>query len=129
VPELRPELKAGVVPPKILVVSDAWIPPRWRRGQQINTTPKLLMALASALVWATTAFAFVGQAFANSTPKFAYVADYQGANISAFTINSTSGALTPVGGSPFATGTSPISVTVDPSGKFVYVRTPGSWGC
>ena len=53
--------------------------------------------------------------------KFAYVANaggYQG--VSAYTINATSGALTPVAGSPFAAGW-PRGVAVDPKGKFAYV--------
>ncbi|MGB8907873.1 MAG: beta-propeller fold lactonase family protein, partial [Candidatus Cybelea sp.] len=38
-----------------------------------------------------------------------------------YTINATSGALTRVKGSPFRVGNEPISVTVHPKGKFVYV--------
>jgi len=57
--------------------------------------------------------------------KFAYVANsgfFGGAsNVSAYTIDATSGALTPIAGSPFAAGTGPLSVTVDPSDRFVYV--------
>src|SRR5258708_23280296 len=41
-------------------------------------------------------------------------------SVSAFSIGSN-GALTPVPGSPFATGFQPLSVTVDPTGKFAYV--------
>ncbi|MGC2197912.1 MAG: beta-propeller fold lactonase family protein [Terriglobales bacterium] len=41
-------------------------------------------------------------------------------SIAVFTLDSTSGALTPVSGSPFHTGVDPASVTVDPSGKFVF---------
>lgn len=41
--------------------------------------------------------------------------------MSAYTINSTTGALSPIGGSPFAAGTRPYDVAVDPSGKFAYV--------
>ena len=43
--------------------------------------------------------------------KFAYVANYVTNNISAYTINPTTGALTAVAGSPFAARTNPISVT------------------
>ena len=48
-------------------------------------------------------------------------------NISGFTITST-GALTPILGSPFTVtnGNGPSAVTVDPSGKYVYATTPGS---
>src|SRR5258708_10147190 len=42
-------------------------------------------------------------------------------NVSAYTINATTGVLTPVAGSPFPAGTGPLSVTVNPTGKFAYV--------
>lgn len=41
--------------------------------------------------------------------------------ISAFSIDGTTGALTPVAGSPFASGTTPIGLVADPNGIFVYV--------
>jgi 6-phosphogluconolactonase (cycloisomerase 2 family) len=41
--------------------------------------------------------------------------------ISAFSIDGTTGALTAVAGSPFATGTTPIGLVADPNGIFVYV--------
>jgi 6-phosphogluconolactonase len=47
-------------------------------------------------------------------------------NVSAYRIHSGTGALTAVSGSPFAAGTTPTSVTVDPSGRFVYVANGGS---
>jgi 6-phosphogluconolactonase (cycloisomerase 2 family) len=59
------------------------------------------------------------------SPRFAYVANLGSNNVSAHTINATTGALTAIG-SPIATGTRPISVTVDPSGKFAYVANDGS---
>jgi 6-phosphogluconolactonase len=42
-------------------------------------------------------------------------------NVSAYTMGGTTGALTPVPGSPFTTGLGPQGVTVDPFGRFVYV--------
>ncbi|MCK7462257.1 MAG: hypothetical protein MZU84_09410 [Sphingobacterium sp.] len=45
--------------------------------------------------------------------------EYSG-NVSAFSINSASGALAAVPGSPFATGGYVRSVAVDPGGKFAY---------
>ena len=54
------------------------------------------------------------------------MANLGSSNVSAYTINNTTGALSPVGGSPFPTGFMPISVTVDPSGRFVYVTNSGS---
>jgi 6-phosphogluconolactonase len=44
-----------------------------------------------------------------------------GNSVSAYAINATTGALTAVAGSPFATGRGPTSLTFDPSGKFAYV--------
>jgi 6-phosphogluconolactonase (cycloisomerase 2 family) len=54
------------------------------------------------------------------TGKFVYAA-LNGSNaISAYTINSSTGALTPVTGSPFPAGSVPYMVRVDPSGRFAY---------
>src|ERR1700723_4723655 len=54
--------------------------------------------------------------------RFAYV-DNQGSNdLSAYLINPSTGLLTPIAGSPFASqGTTPVSLTVDPNGLFLYV--------
>jgi DNA-binding beta-propeller fold protein YncE len=62
------------------------------------------------------------------TGKFAYVAN-QGAppangNVSAYTIDPSTGALTAIG--TFTAGTVPASVAVDPTGKFAYVANSGS---
>ena len=42
-------------------------------------------------------------------------------NISAYSINRSTGALTTVPGGPFATGSKPKAITIDPTGKFAYV--------
>jgi len=47
-------------------------------------------------------------------------------NISGYTIDASSGALTPLPGSPFAAELGPFSVTVDPSGRFAYVANANS---
>jgi DNA-binding beta-propeller fold protein YncE len=65
------------------------------------------------------------------TGKFAYVTNSVSSNVSAYTINATTGALTPVAGSPFAAspfvaGTNPYGVAVDPTGKFAIVANNGS---
>lgn len=57
--------------------------------------------------------------------RFAYVANDFSNNVSAYTINQMTGALTPVAGSPFAAGTNPRSVVIDPSGQFAYVANAG----
>ncbi len=72
----------------------------------------------------------------DGSEKFLYVANPAASNplsstrgnVSGFNINPSSGALTPILGSPFTAtnGNSPSAVTVDPSGRFVYATTPGS---
>jgi 6-phosphogluconolactonase len=47
-------------------------------------------------------------------------------SVSAYLINHSTGALTQVRGSPFAAGSSSLRITVDPSGRFVYVTNYGS---
>lgn len=61
--------------------------------------------------------------------KFAYVATWNdalgsAATVSVYTINGATGALTSAG--TIATGASPVSVVVDPAGKFAYVANEGS---
>src|ERR1017187_6600298 len=43
-----------------------------------------------------------------------------------FSVNSSSGALSEVPGSPFAVGLSPCCIAVDPTGRFVYVANSNS---
>jgi 6-phosphogluconolactonase len=62
----------------------------------------------------------------NQSTRFAYVANKQSNNISAYSIN-LSGGLTPVAGSPFvSTGSQPDSVWVGPGGQYLYVANSGS---
>src|SRR5260370_3002946 len=64
------------------------------------------------------------------TGRFVYVANggcIDCGDVSAFSIDGTTGMLTPVPGSPFPVGQFPESVTVDPTGRFVYVANGGSW--
>jgi YVTN family beta-propeller protein len=51
--------------------------------------------------------------------KFAYVTNFKSNDVSMYTVNSTTGALMPIGS--IAAGTSPTAIAVHPSGKFVYV--------
>lgn len=57
---------------------------------------------------------------------FMYVANQSAGSVSAYVINTQSGALTEVQGSPFAAGSSPWQVAIDPAGKFAYVANLGS---
>ncbi|MHB8356830.1 MAG: beta-propeller fold lactonase family protein [Vulcanimicrobiaceae bacterium] len=52
---------------------------------------------------------------------FAYDTNNNSGNVSAYTINATTGALTAVTGSPFAAGAYSDGVAVYPTGKFAYV--------
>ncbi|MBS0174759.1 MAG: beta-propeller fold lactonase family protein, partial [Nitrospira sp.] len=47
-------------------------------------------------------------------------------DVSAYTVDSNTGKLTVVPGSAVAAGTAPVSVTVDPASRFVYVANSGS---
>jgi len=62
--------------------------------------------------------------------KFVYVAGfypyYPVYDVFAFTIDASTGALAAVAGSPFAAGEGPHFVTVDPSGRFLYVTNAGT---
>jgi len=72
---------------------------------------------------AGVAFA-VGSSPVKYTPKFAYVANLHG-GVFGYTVDSASGALTPISGSPFS-GSTPRSVAVDPSGRFAYAVNTSS---
>ena len=56
-----------------------------------------------------------------------YLANY-GSGVSGYTINPTTGALTPITGSPFPAGTNLFAVAVDPTGQFAYVTNRNSYG-
>jgi 6-phosphogluconolactonase (cycloisomerase 2 family) len=57
------------------------------------------------------------------TPRFAYVAHEASNDITGFTINNSSGALSPF--NTFASGKTPTSITTDPTGRFIYVTSSG----
>jgi len=61
--------------------------------------------------------------------KFVYVVNEDGnvgsaGNVSMYAINATTGALASIG--TIAAGTAPVSIAMDPSGKFAYVTNSGS---
>jgi len=75
---------------------------------------------AGSTLWAALAIAV--SLFASPLrAQFVYVANYHDNNVSGYTINPSTGALTAFAGSPFPAGSGPISVAVDPSGMFAYV--------
>ncbi|MGA6829395.1 lactonase family protein, partial [Nitrospira sp. NS4] len=60
------------------------------------------------------------------TGRWAYVANQSSNDVSAYTINSATGALTAVNGSPFATESRPASGAVDMTGRWAYVANSTS---
>jgi DNA-binding beta-propeller fold protein YncE len=58
--------------------------------------------------------------------SFAYVPNVGFNDVSAYTIDPTSGELQKVKGSLFAAGTNPLAMGVDPTAKFAYVANLGS---
>jgi 6-phosphogluconolactonase (cycloisomerase 2 family) len=102
-------------------VNDVWV-----YSLASNGSPTLLKVAGTqqgpasfALAGGTSSIAY--------TPKFAYAANADGNNVSGYTINASTGALTAMAGSPFNTGApsgsdpSPFAISVDPSGRFAYV--------
>ncbi|MBV9607970.1 MAG: choice-of-anchor D domain-containing protein, partial [Acidobacteria bacterium] len=57
--------------------------------------------------------------------NFVYVLDTASNFLEGYAIAATTGALTPIPGSPFATGNTPAQVILDSSGKFVFVSNAG----
>jgi 6-phosphogluconolactonase (cycloisomerase 2 family) len=53
--------------------------------------------------------------------KFALVSNTGSSNVSVYTIDSSTGALSVVSGSPFPTGITPQQVTIHPNGNFAYI--------
>jgi 6-phosphogluconolactonase (cycloisomerase 2 family) len=59
--------------------------------------------------------------------RFAFATNYvSNGSISGFSIDPTTGSLSPVAGSPFPAGDHPYRLTVAPSGRFVYAANVGS---
>jgi 6-phosphogluconolactonase len=64
----------------------------------------------------------------DASESFVYTANTTANTVSGFRINSTTGALTPLQGSPYSStaGTAPSTIAIDPRNTIVYVTTPGS---
>jgi DNA-binding beta-propeller fold protein YncE len=54
-------------------------------------------------------------------PRFVYIANRGSNNLSAYTVDATTGGLAAIAGSPFATGYLPVAIAVDPTGTYAYV--------
>ena len=92
----------------------------------INPTSGALSAAGTVLALSSPASIAMasGTTPLSLVPKFAYAANFSSNNISVYTINPTTGALT--AGTAVAAGTNPSSVTVDPTGKFAYAANINS---
>ena len=75
------------------------------------TMPNQQFAMAGATSWS---------AVVDPKGKFLYAAGLFEGSISTFAINSASGVLMPVNGSPFDTGGQPYDLALDPTGQFLY---------
>jgi 6-phosphogluconolactonase (cycloisomerase 2 family) len=95
----------------------------------INATTGVLTQITGS-PFALPSGANVPQSIAvDPATKFVFVGSSAAANVSAFTINSATGTLTEVPGSPFANpGGSNYGIVVDPSDRFVYVANDSSTG-
>ena len=62
----------------------------------------------------------------DGTGKTLYVTNVGSNNVSAYSIDSSTGATTGLDKSPFAAGTRPVFATLDPAGKFLYVCNQSS---
>jgi 6-phosphogluconolactonase len=86
----------------------------------INSTTGALTALSSSPI-EVAGSSQLYEAKIDPSGQYLYVVD-SGANaVFAFLINQNSGVLTPVTGSPFATGNGPESLAFDSAGHYVYV--------
>ncbi|HUN55665.1 MAG TPA: beta-propeller fold lactonase family protein [Smithella sp.] len=73
--------------------------------------------------FSVTIYPYVSGTFASSG-EFAYVPNMGSGNISAYTISSIDGSLSPITGSPFAAGNSPAGVTIYYVPSSTYVQGP-----
>lgn len=106
---------AGLVLGTVTTASSATVP----SGSVISQSPA-----AAATVAVGSAVNLTVSSGAASAGGFAYVSNVLDGTISAYSIDSSSGALTALAGSPVkvgGTGTVLLEIKFDPSGKFLYV--------
>jgi 6-phosphogluconolactonase len=86
--------------------------------------PETLLNRATLLILALAAV--VGLSGCGSSKhQFAYVTTPFNDSVTAYRVNSNTGAFKQVLGSPYPTGVSPSAIVVHPSGKFAYVANAG----
>lgn len=91
----------------------------------VDSTTGALTEIPNSPFATQSPFGGPGPLAVHSSGKFLYVAMPGSANanhlIFAFTIDSTTGALSPITGSPFSAGNDPLYMVLDSAGKFLYV--------
>jgi 6-phosphogluconolactonase len=88
--------------------------------QPINPSQTCVLSNGSGTA-GTTDVTNIAVTCTTNPPRFAYVANQGSNNISAYSIDSATGTLTPLAGSPFAAGNLPVAIAVDLTGHFAYV--------
>lgn len=83
----------------------------------INTGTGQLTAIGAALAAGTNP----SNVAITPNGKYVYVTNSGSNDVSGYSVDGTTGALTEITGSPFAASTAPSAVTVDPSSRYVYV--------
>jgi 6-phosphogluconolactonase (cycloisomerase 2 family) len=84
-----------------------------------------------AVTYVLTPGLYAGGSALDAASKFLYVSNFVSNSIAAFAADSKSGNLTPLAGSPFASGNGPGQIVRHPSGKFLYVVSSSDntiWG-
>ncbi len=103
----------GIVP---LVISS--------NGQVTPTSVPPLSILGAGALETGPTFT-TGSSAVMFTPKFLYTANSGSNNVSAYAIDSSTGQLSSISGSPFGVGITPGAVVAEPLGRFVYVVNQG----
>ena len=85
-----------------------------------------LRTLSDGLVYAPFAAGDAPSGIAiHPSGRFLFVANTASNDVSVYTINRVTGALTPVAGSPFPTAAAPSAIAADPHGRFIYIAAQG----
>ena len=93
---------------------------------RITVTVAFALAIAGLVALASCSFFRSSWDPLQAPSYFALVANWDSNNVSVYSMDTRTGALTQVAGSPFSTGTNPKSIAIDPSGHYVYVANYGS---
>lgn len=95
-----------------------------KRVSEINLRVVFLFVVSLTVLVASAAL--LRAQSSDNSPEFAYVANHRSNNVSVYSVDSVTGVLSQVSGSPFPAGSFPSSIAIDPFGKFAYVANYGS---